>query len=134
LRLQERIKNSFKRIIKQKTQKPLHQRFRRCRTGKTLLVYDLARDLSEWGKTCVIHGALLSGGHIDLNKKIGDFEIISAKDVGEDFDFSAFDFVFVDETQRIGTNLFERLTEAARDFGFTLILSSDPKQILSKEK
>ena len=90
--------------------------------------------MSKFGKSLVIHGALLSGGHIDLNRKISDFEIISAKDIDESFDSSAFDFIFVDEAQRIDTKLFERLLEAMRNFGKTLIFSADPKQILSKEE
>ena len=132
--LQESIKHSVIKIINQKRRVCCISISGSAGTGKTLLIYDLARDLSKFGKSLVIHGALLSGGHIDLNRKISDFEIISAKDIDESFDSSAFDFIFVDEAQRIDTKLFERLLEAMRNFGKTLIFSADPKQILSKEE
>ena len=38
-------------------------------TGKTLLLYDIAKEQSRLGRTCIIHCGLFSGGHVRLQGK-----------------------------------------------------------------
>lgn len=46
-------------------------------TGKTLLLYDIARTLGDEMKVCIIHSGILSQGHIELKSRQKKFDIIS---------------------------------------------------------
>lgn len=69
-------------------------------TGKTLLLYDIAREMSKYGKTCIVHCGVLSIGHHELNRKLPRLDVISAKDVNE-IAMRKYQYIFADETQRI---------------------------------
>ena len=69
-------------------------------TGKTLLLYDLAKDLCKQGRVCVIHCGVLCEGHMLLREKIDNIDIIDAKSVNTT-EFDEYDYILVDETQRI---------------------------------
>ena len=69
-------------------------------TGKTLLLYDIARTLGNEMTVCIIHSGILSQGHIELKAKQREFEIISAKECNEDA-ISKFECILIDESQRL---------------------------------
>ncbi|MEE1249422.1 MAG: DNA/RNA helicase domain-containing protein [Lachnospiraceae bacterium] len=69
-------------------------------TGKTLLLYDVIKSMSEAKKVCAIHCGILSDGHTYLNKFMKNVDIIDAKSINQT-DFSEYDVVCVDETQRL---------------------------------
>lgn len=99
-------------------------------TGKTLLLYDLAKELSHYGRCCIVHCGMLCSGHRHINKEMNDLEIIEVKSVTDE-SLSDYSFVLVDEAQRI----YERdlniiLTSAGMD-GKTCIFSYDFFQVLS---
>jgi len=105
-------------------------------TGKTLLVYDIAKDLTKKGeKVLVIHCGNLNKGQEKLNeKKI--LNIISIKDIkinDEKLNFEEYSIIILDETQR------EKLIQL--DFIIKnikpdkkCIFSIDPKQCLKKKE
>ncbi len=94
-------------------------------TGKTLLTYDIAKELKENGKKyLIIHCGLLNDGQIKLNDKY-DWEIIPIK-VYSRYNLSEYDVVIVDEAQRIYP---EQLTEIVET-----ILSANGKCIFSYDK
>lgn len=64
-------------------------------TGKTLLLYDIAKTLGNSLKVCVIHSGILSQGHITLNSKLHNVDIIPAKDCNEDA-ITKYDCVLID--------------------------------------
>ncbi len=88
-------------------------------TGKTLLLYDLAIKYSQFGKICFIHCGILCEGHNFLNQKLDDIDIIAAKKLKQDFDFSNYQYIFVDETQRIYEEQFELIVSSAKKNNFS---------------
>ncbi len=95
-------------------------------TGKTLLIYDIAKDLSKIGKTCIIHGGILCSGHAFINEN-SLIDIVSAKEA-KNKDFSKYHYILIDESHRIYKSLYETLIKT----GKKLIFSLDSNQILSK--
>lgn len=103
-------------------------------TGKTLLLYDLAIKYSQFGKICFIHCGILCEGHNFLNQKLDDIDIIAAKKLKQDFDFSNYQYIFVDETQRIYEEQFELIVSSAKKNNLKTFFGFDAQQILSKEE
>ncbi len=74
-------------------------------TGKTLLIYDIVKELREnRKKPLIIHCGYLNNGHEEL-KKYG-WEIISIKHYAN-YELSNYDAIFIDEAQRIYPNQLE---------------------------
>lgn len=69
-------------------------------TGKTLLLYDLIKNISRNRRICAIHCGILSEGHNYLKKNMSNVDIIDAKSISHT-DFTDYDLVCVDETQRL---------------------------------
>ena len=69
-------------------------------TGKTLLLYDVARSLSSAYLVCIIHSGILDKGHMMLNSKLSRVKIIEAKNATR-VSLEEFDVVCVDESQRL---------------------------------
>ncbi len=98
-------------------------------TGKTLLLYDLARSLGAARPACVVHCGVLASGHHALNRAQNRFVVIPAKGV-ERVDLSVFGAVFVDEAQRMWPAQLQSVVQAARRCGLPLFLSLDYRQML----
>lgn len=69
-------------------------------TGKTLLLYDLAKSLCNKAKVCVIHCGMLSDGHKYINTHMDNMSVIDAKSLSKDI-LQNYSIVCVDETQRL---------------------------------
>lgn len=100
-------------------------------TGKTLLLYDIAKGLSAVGKCCIIHCAKICYGHILINKTYANIDIITVKD-SVNLDYSNYRFILVDEAQRIYVNNINKIIEKADSKSVPLIFSYDSNQVLSK--
>lgn len=111
-------------------------------TGKTLLVYDIARELAEKGeKVLIIHCGNLNEGQEELKQKqilnvIPIRNILpSHKEIGiEGFDFDKYSIVILDETQRVRLNQLEYIIKSILELKKKCIFSLDPKQYLKKEE
>ena len=103
-------------------------------TGKTLLLYDIARTTAELGnRCCVIHSGILCEGHDYLNVHWSNVRIISAKDLngnGGDL-LLKYDFIFVDESQRIYESSADKIIKVASDNRKVVVFSYDFGQALS---
>lgn len=96
-------------------------------TGKTLLIYDLAKKyLKQKKAVLIIHCARLNEGQYSLNQDHG-FSISSFKEL-PDLDLSPYDLVIVDEMQRL---TFEQAKYIASGVNKKLIFSGDPSQTLN---
>ena len=71
-------------------------------TGKTLVVYDIARELSTTMKVLLVHSGILCDGHFELNKQLDNIRIISAKELRLR-KIRDVDIVIVDEAHRLYT-------------------------------
>ena len=130
---QEKIKQN----IMMDAQKKIFRNFwgitGRAGTGKTLLLYDLARDLAEIGKVCIIHCGVLCDGHIYLQQKINNLDLIDAKSINN-HSFGKYRFILLDETQRIYKNSFEIICNLIVENNIVGIFSYDDFQTLSKSE
>ena len=103
-------------------------------TGKTLLLYDIAKEKALGGcKCCVVHSGMLCEGHKLLNSKINGLTIYSAKEMsGENIKvLSSFEYIFVDETQRIYLTTFRKIAEEVLKNKKVAIFSYDFEQIMA---
>ena len=105
-------------------------------TGKTLLLYDVARELARDYGVCVIHCGNLSDGHERLKSMLDRIEVLEAGRLGSDLTaLSAFDVVCVDETQRLSEEELEMILEAYGSGRIKACLFVyDLKQVLSKSE
>ena len=105
-------------------------------TGKTLLLYDIAKELSKNYKICVIHCGNLSEGHERLKSKLKEIDIIaSGTEDGLRGNLPEADVICVDETQRL---LEEELEDVLEAYGSGRIKAClfvyDQKQVLSRSE
>lgn len=100
-------------------------------TGKTLLIYDLAKHLSGSGKTLVTCGEVPSGGLLSISDSIENLDFISVEDIVSPEQLSRYDFVFVDEALRIDPAVFDIICNAAETFEQVCVFSTDPTAVLS---
>lgn len=102
-------------------------------TGKTLLMYDIAKEQIAAGKKVkIIHCGILNKGHKTLQSDYG-WEIASIRAIPSNKDYldlSGYDYVFVDESQRIRSSQLQALTEKAIETKVPVIFSFDTKQYL----
>ena len=101
-------------------------------TGKTLLLYDLAKTLAKTGKTLIIHCGKLSPGHDIITDEVNRLSIISAfelKDGGHPI--GGYNYILVDEAHRMFPEFFDKIVESVCANNQVCVWSSDPEQVLS---
>lgn len=103
-------------------------------TGKTLLVYDIARELSTIKNILLIHCGIKSEGQKQIEDYYSNIHIIVPKEVNDDFKFEKYDIIIIDEVQRIYISQFESICNAVKDQNKICIFSSDKHQILSQSE
>ncbi len=99
-------------------------------TGKTLLLYDIAKKLSEHGRTCVIHSGILAQGHLELKSR-SEFEILPIKDVNVET-LSEYDFILIDESQRLYECAYLDIIDVHKQSNNMCIFAYDYYQTLSE--
>lgn len=98
-------------------------------TGKTLLIYDIARCLiGENKKPLIIHCGQLNGGQRELVKN--GWAITAIKNYDK-YDFADCDLVIVDEAQRIYTKQLDAIVASAKQGRCSCIFSHDKLQTLA---
>lgn len=102
-------------------------------SGKTLLLYDIARTLARDGHSCrVIHTGELSPGHRYLNDRWEHVEILSVKDLWKAGEIkNEKEYVFIDEAHRLYPQDAEKLVQDSEAQQNVLIFSYDNEQWLS---
>lgn len=111
-------------------------------TGKTLLLYDLARNLGKIGPVCIIHCGIFCDGHYFLKNKLHNVNIMEAKELNlteEGLEeviekIKDYRFILVDETQRIYENSFRLICKVVSQYDLIGIFSYDDFQTLSKSE
>lgn len=102
-------------------------------TGKTLLLYDIAKEILNRGKHVkIIHCGLLNEGHKLLRDNYS-WDIVPIRNISsqsEFIDLCGCDYVFIDESQRIRQGQLDALTKKAVDCQIPLLFSFDVKQYL----
>jgi len=102
-------------------------------TGKTLLMYDIAKSLIAIKKrVLIIHCGILNQGHLILKKDCG-WDIIPISKVSDEkasIAIKEYDYIFIDEAQRIRKKQLSALIDQAIDSNLPLFFSFDTKQFL----
>lgn len=102
-------------------------------TGKTLLLYDIAKEKINSGKNVlIIHCGKLNLGHIRLINTY-KWDILPIRNIPKNVPFTTnkkYDYILVDESQRISANQLERLIEKSIEDTTPIIFSYDVKQYL----
>lgn len=98
-------------------------------TGKTLLVFDIAKSLMSNGcSVLIIHCGRMNEGHFKLVE--AGWLIDSIKNY-EKYDLSSYDAVFVDEAQRIDPNQLDSIIKMAKAGDCCCVFSYDRHQTLA---
>lgn len=103
-------------------------------TGKTLLLYDIIKEIAERGENCcLIHSGILCDGHRILSAKWDNVTIFSAKELNGDGveNLKRYQFIFLDESQRIYSSTFEKIIKEVISESKTVIFAYDYAQSLS---
>ena len=99
-------------------------------TGKTLLIYDIARELAKSQRILIVHSGILCDGHLELNTHLNNIRIISAKDLRLR-EIRDVDIVIIDEAHRLYTGTLEKAERWVKRAKTTCIYSYDAGQMLS---
>lgn len=126
---QEQIKNEIIKEIENNLTNKIFSIAGRAGTGKTLLTYDIAKQIMINGKSvAVIHCAQINEGINKLNTSHG-WKIIAIARYGS-YDLSSYDVLIVDESQRLER---EQLSRIISDFSSKFIIfSHDVNQKLNR--
>lgn len=98
-------------------------------TGKTLLLYDLAKEVISSKSVVIIHTGTLNTGHLALNQQYG-WNILPIRRLRELPDHEP-EYIFVDETQRMDPGQLLSLIHYIESTDVTGFFSLDPRQVLS---
>lgn len=128
---QDYIKNKILKAMERKCQ--FVHILGKAGTGKTLLAYDIAIDLSKNNNICFIHCGILCKGHYELIKKSLGFEIISARQVNT-MDLSKYNVIIIDEGQRIFRKTIRHIVDEIKNKELSCIIFEDPNQKLSYDE
>lgn len=102
-------------------------------TGKTLLIYDIAKELSKSDKTLIIHCGKLAVGHDLLNNQIKNFQVVSTEYLKRQPDIvDGYKYLLLDESHRIYPHQFDDICNKVSTLDMICIFSSDPGQVLSQ--
>lgn len=103
-------------------------------TGKTLLLYDIAKELSKRLRCLVVHCAPLSQGHSYLSLHMTNCKFIMPKEYTQKDLSRDYDVVLFDEFHRAYENVFEQAVKDVETHGKTVIFSFDFGQTVSRSE
>lgn len=101
-------------------------------TGKTLLTYDIAKEVYKSKEVIIIHCGLLNDGHRILRDTYA-WNIVPARNLMSQ-DYSKYDLVIIDEAQRIRKYQLKYLIEQIKSNSKNCIFSYDAVQTLNSEE
>jgi len=127
---QESVKVKIIDVLKDNTKANFFAVIGGAGTGKTLLTYDIAKEIiKNVKKVLVIHCGYLNDGQSILNSKY-NWKIIEIKHY-KNYKLSDYDLIIVDEAQRIYSNQLEDIVKKIQASNGNCIFSYDKMQILS---
>jgi DNA replication protein DnaC len=127
---QETVKTEILKTIENETSASFISVTGGAGTGKTLLTYDIAKELRRIGKKgLIIHCGLLNNGQLVLNDE-HDWNIIPIKDYPR-HELSDYEVVIVDEAQRIYPDQLNKIVEKIQSLNGKCIFSYDKSQTLA---
>ncbi len=130
---QEEIKINILKVIEDNTRSNFFAITGSAGTGKTLLTYDIAKEVINCDqKVLIIHCGNLNEGHEKLNSK-NNWTIIPIKSYRSS-NLADYALIIIDEAQRIYANQFEDIVKIIQDNKGKCIFSYDKVQTLHNEE
>ena len=101
-------------------------------TGKTLLLFDLAMQLSEKKKVLLIHSGPLRQGHLLLDRRLKNVDIRSSHEADDLIaTLCAYSYLLIDEADHMEAGVMTALLSCAAQ-KIPVILAYDPHQLLEE--
>ncbi|WP_436962373.1 DNA/RNA helicase domain-containing protein [Staphylococcus shinii] len=97
-------------------------------TGKSLLLYDIAKEKKQGSKILIINCAQLNTGHIALNDK--NWNIITTKASEHYSNYSELNYIFIDEAHRFRPHQLKKVLQMVKTHNVKLIVSIDQEQYM----
>ncbi len=130
---QEQVKKKILSNIATKNSTKYYSIVGHSGTGKTLLVYDLAKTLAKREKNLILHCGRISNSHVFLCDNIKNLNIFTPNILDErQTELLDFKFILVDEAHRLYPKHFYTLCKIVKDNNLIALFSSDPEQVISK--
>lgn len=127
---QEDVKSKIFKIIENKSKDNFISITGSAGTGKTLLTYDIVKEITSTGqKVLIIHCGYLNDGQIKLNNDYG-WTIIPIKRYSS-YELSNYDLIIIDEAQRIYPRQLDDIVEKIHSINGNCIFSYDKVQTLA---
>lgn len=104
----------------------------RAGTGKSLLTFDIIKNMMSEKKALTIHCGSINDGHVALRDKYG-WDVIPAKYITVQ-DFSKYQLVVVDEAQRIFKGQLLYIISEVKKYSIDCLFSYDGQQTLKTEE
>lgn len=98
-------------------------------TGKTLLLYDMAKDFAKDKNVLVIQSEKINEGHKNLENNINNLKIICKTDI-EKIDYKNTDFILIDEAEKLEIEDINNILSILNYNNIKIIFSYDYKQRL----
>lgn len=130
---QEAIKTKILKDINQEHKYKFYKILGNAGTGKTLLIYDIAKSLSDNFKIAIIHCAYLNKWQVLLNEKLKNIHIYPAKILRYQI-ITDCDILIIDESQRIYESQYNKLIEKVKDNNKKIIFSIGTDQIMQESE
>ncbi|HDP2241813.1 TPA: ATP-binding protein [Staphylococcus aureus] len=99
-------------------------------TGKSLLLYDIAKKLKKEFNILIIHCALLNEGHELMINKNWNIKSAHKNWVYDEENYEGKNYIFIDESHRFYPKQFEYVIETALKKDIKIITTIDPLQYL----
>ena len=129
---QEQVKKELMTGIEQAAGASFYLIYGRAGTGKTLMIYDIARTLAKNGKVLMIHCGPLYKELQMISAALNNLDIIADEELDNRYlDNNSSGFVLIDEAQRLTPDTLQMITEHVRKNGQTCIFCTDHEQILT---
>lgn len=129
---QENIKSSIMKKINESSAYDIITVMGSAGSGKSLLIYDIAKELSNEKKVAIIHCGQLNDGHNCLIKDY-DWNIHDIKHFDK-VNYDKIDVLIIDEGQRIRSIQLEFILNKIKCLKISCIFSYDPAQVLSNKE
>lgn len=127
---QQTIKNQILKYINSSSDERFYGLKGAAGTGKTLLIYDIAKQLSEDKRILIVHSGIKCPGHNYIESHVTNIKIIEAKELRLR-EIKDVDIVIVDEAQRLYLSIFDKAVKWASKTKTICLFSFDPDQKMS---
>ena len=101
-------------------------------TGKTLLLFDLAMQLSKKESILVIHSGPLRKGHMLIDERLKNVDIYAGESDFSGCNFAGYACIMIDEANKLDIRALTDFLRNAASCRIPVIMTYDPQQLLAE--